>query len=55
MGYQGLGKLDDYVLIDELGEGFCGKVYKGRDSQNGEIYALKVIGKFSQKKVRRAL
>jgi cyclin-dependent kinase len=36
-------KIDKYEKIDVIGEGTYGTVYKARDTDTGEIYALKKI------------
>lgn len=36
-------KIDKYVKIEVIGEGTYGIVYKARDTDTGEIYALKKI------------
>ena len=36
-------KLGNYVLIDEIGEGGMGKVYKGRQTRLNRLVALKVV------------
>jgi len=36
-------KMDKYQKIEKIGEGTYGVVYKCKDVQNGEIYALKKI------------
>ena len=38
-------KVGKYELISRLGEGSYAKVYRGRDGNTGEEYALKVISK----------
>ena len=37
------GKIDRYEKLENIGEGTYGVVYKARDTQTGEIYALKKI------------
>lgn len=34
----------DYLVIDQLGAGGMGTVYRARDRHNGHIFALKVVG-----------
>jgi cyclin-dependent kinase len=36
-------KIDRYEKLENIGEGTYGVVYKARDTQTGEIYALKKI------------
>jgi len=36
-------KTNKYEKIDKIGEGTYGVVYKARDTETGEIYALKKI------------
>lgn len=36
-------KIDRYEKLDVVGEGTYGVVYKARDVETGEIYALKKI------------
>ena len=38
-------KVGKYELISRLGEGSYAKVYRGKDGNTGEEYALKVISK----------
>ena len=41
--YQMKPKIDKYEKIEVIGEGTYGIVYKARDTDTGEIYALKKI------------
>lgn len=46
--------MDKYVLLERVGEGSFGKVYKGRRKQTGQVVALKFISKHgrSEKEMR---
>ena len=38
-------KMDKYAVLDLIGEGSFGRVFRGKDKQSGEIVALKLIPK----------
>ena len=46
--------MENYVVIEKIGEGSFGKVYKGRRKYTGQIVALKFINKKgkSRKEIR---
>ena len=39
------GSHDNYIVLERIGEGSFGKVYKGRRKHTGQTVALKFIGK----------
>ena len=41
----GIRKMDKYAVMDMIGEGSFGRVFRGKDKQTGEIVALKLIPK----------
>ena len=46
-------KIDKYEKLDMIGEGTYGVVYKAKDIETGEIYALKKIRLESEDEVRK--
>jgi len=38
-------KMDNYHVLNPIGEGSFGRVFKGRKKQSGQIVALKFISK----------
>lgn len=36
---------DDFIIIDEIGKGAFGRVYKVKKKDSGKIYALKALVK----------
>lgn len=39
------GSMDDYIVLEHIGEGSFGKVYKGRRKNTGLTVAMKFITK----------
>ena len=46
--------MDKYTVMDMIGEGSFGRVFRGKDKQTGEVVALKLIPKIghSEKEIR---
>ena len=46
--------MDKYTVMDMIGEGSFGRVFRGKDKQTGEVVALKLIPKVghSEKEIR---
>ncbi len=47
-GLESEGKISDYDIIDKLGEGSFGKVYRAKHKKTGAIYAIKAIDKMNK-------
>ena len=44
--------MENYVVIEKIGEGSFGKVYKGRRKYTGQIVAIKFISKKANQRKR---
>lgn len=48
LGLESEGKISDFDIIDKLGEGSFGKVYRAKHKKTGAIYAIKAIDKMNK-------